>query len=153
MTAIPRISYADALKLGPKRFTEEYVFPAMLREHGRGFAMSVWNEDFNMDSNDFGDYDGLPRPAPSCKSVMCIGGTMEAITGLSMNANNTKKLAKLLGLNRYQTSSLFYEYLYKWSARNWSRFEKAKTPLQKVKVAIDEIKLAIRTKGKSLETR
>src|SRR5580658_8642217 len=76
---IKQISYADALALGPKKFVQQYLFPAMRREHGNGFAMQVWC--CKTDHKDY-YFDDVERPAPACGTVACIGGTLDIVLNM-----------------------------------------------------------------------
>lgn len=151
------ISFRQALKIGPKRFVKEYLFPAMRREHGRGFAMSVWQKRTSSALGNFGEFDGLAlasRGVPVCNSVMCIGGTMQMITG-----GEERELPRLLGLPWRDNAGrardghhLFYEWRrnrgpWKGLQEEWSD---AKTPAAKEAVAERAVLAAIRI-GKRLK--
>lgn len=136
----------QALRMGPRKFVKDYLFPAMRREHGNGFAMAVWKQDTNILSPIGLDhiYD---REAPACHSVMCIGGTMQAILGV----RSEKSLARVLGVpfdseDGNDADSLFY----KWHADNgpWlglaKPFKRAITPREKEQVAEKAVVAAIR---------
>lgn len=146
---IPSVSYDSALAIGPKVFVENYLFPAMRREHGNGFAMSQWR---------FGWRDGGPnhfddlwdRQRPACDTIMCIGGTMEAITGI----RSTYQLGAILGLDREQSEALFFKWKpddggrIKWPKALAIRFKQAPTPAEKEAIAEEVVLLAIKTKGR-----
>lgn len=142
-----RTTLKQALKMGPRRFVKEYLFPAMRREHGNGFAMAVWRRDIRADG-----FDGLDdlynRQAPTCNSVMCIGGTMVAIVG----TDNEEMLAKILRLplddrgSEDDAKALFS----KWQSNfgPWyglsQAFKDAKTPQQKERIAEKAVMAAIK---------
>jgi hypothetical protein len=137
----------EALKMGPRKFVKDYLFPAMRREHGNGFAMQTWRR--RVDYGDIIGLDGLSnREYPACHSVMCIGGTMQAVIGTA----NENTLARILGLpfsaddNVSDAATLFYAWT---SGRGpWKglskAFHKAKTPLQKERIAEKAVLAAIK---------
>lgn len=131
------ITVEQALKMGPRRFVKEYLFPAMRREHGNGFAMETWHRDARVrDVNGLDDIDD--RKAPACNSVMCIGGTIQAITG----AKAITTMSRILGLpdffeNTIPAETLFYEWLSNrgaWKGLS-TAFLLAHTPREKERIA------------------
>lgn len=144
------VSYERALKMGPVRFVKNYLFPAMRREHGRGFGMSEWHlpvsevsDNWPVDDIRLGD-----RKVPACETVMCIGGTMHAITGVPTKA----ALAALLGLPLESDDGNDADHLfYDWTADvgPWAglseKFLAAKTPVQKERIAEKAVLAAIKS--------
>lgn len=144
---IKQVSVKEALKMGPIKFVKDYLFPAMEREHGNGFAMDTWRQKIHVIDGDSDKvrFDDVFRKVPACKSVMCIGGTMEAIVG----TRNLDKLGAILGIDSDYVGTLFYDWDVRggWSDKFLEAFRDAKTPLQKVRAAKGQVLEAIKTKG------
>jgi hypothetical protein len=150
-------TFKQALRMGPRKFVKDYLFPAMRREHGLGFAMETWAHDIAAEGSAFG-LDGIyNRMAPACHSVMCIGGTMQAITG----EGNEDNLGRILGLEyidfdaQIDSGGLFYRWFGNQGA--WkglsSAFDQAKTPLQKERIAEKAVMAAVRYGEKKAKAR
>lgn len=151
---LKRVSYAQALEMGPKAFVKDYLFPAMRREHGQSFVMSQWTLPLVHKATSIPIFlDGIKREAPACKTVSCIGGTMELITG----EPSWRRLGALLGLTEEQAQGLFYFWgpntteRFAWSLDLAKAYKVARTPAGKEKIAEKMILRAIQTKGKCLE--
>lgn len=135
------VSYVKARKMGPRRFVEDYLFPAMRREHGLGFAMETWGSEFNPERESV-LLDGLERKIPICRTAMCIGGTMQAITSEA----DEELLSELLGV-RYD--DIGYLLFYGWDGEvgPWKglakKFAAARTPAAKEKIAEKAVLAAI----------
>lgn len=147
------VSYAKALKMGPRKFVEDYLFPAMRREHGLGFAMETWSTEFRP-NQESAVLDDLARKTPVCRTAMCIGGTMQAITG----ERDETKLSELLGIPYYDYEDsevpeigVGYLLFYGWDSNTtgpWKglvkKFAAAKTPAAKEKIAEKAVLAAIK---------
>jgi hypothetical protein len=134
----------QALRMGPRKFVKDYLFPAMRREHGNGFAMSCWMSPIVGCAY----LDEVVRPAPACGTAMCIGGTMQAILGVE----NGNTLAKVLGLRQEAEDStstasrLFYAWRQNfgpWEGLS-QPFADAKTPREKERIAEKAVLAAIK---------
>ena len=137
-------TYKQALRMGPRRFVKEFLFPAMRREHGNGFGMATWHRDTSIVSPN--GLDGIyDRPAPRCNSVMCIGGTMQAV--VRMHSRSEFRLARILGLEgAYDPAALFYDWmdgLGPWNGLS-KQFRAAKTPREKERIAEKAVLAAIK---------
>ncbi len=140
-------TFEKALKMGPRKFVKDYLFPAMRREHGNGFAMATWHRDTTQIGPEHLD-DISFRPAPACNSVMCIGGTMQAITGKESESG----LADILGLPLHAEDSVSdaNTLFFAWTGGKgpWSglstAFIDAKTPQAKERIAEKAVMQAIR---------
>ena len=147
-----------------KKFWLEEVCPFILREQGRGFAMTDWQENVEHIGNFWAD--GLVRKTPSCGTVACIGGTCHMLLAkrpkLKDISNNTEDIAEHIGLSVDKANGLFMnwdtdDYImpasgYCWPERFRKRYQAAKTPLAKAKIAVALIKEVVKTDGECLET-
>lgn len=150
------VSYKKALEMGPRKFVKDYLFPAMRREHGLGFAMETWSDEFKYNEEP-AILDDLSRKIPVCRTVMCIGGTMQAIT----NERDAEKLSQLLGIPYLSNSdsSVGHMLFYEWDVNigPWKglarKFREAKTPAQKEKIAEKAVLAAIKIGEKAKKAR
>lgn len=144
---IKTIEYEKALQLGPRRFVREYLFPAMRRQHGNGFAMQSWWHRIEGRGCQTTFYaDGVRRPIPSCGTVACIGGAAAMVTDfLSYNMGITP-IAKLFGISQEMAGVLFYDWV--GNRGPWAKlsraFEAAETPSAKERIAEKAVLAAIR---------
>lgn len=153
---LKRVSYAKALEMGPTAFVKDYLFPAMRREQGKSFAMSQWTLPLVHKDMELPIFvDGIKREAPACRTVSCIGGTMELITG----EPSGRRLGALLGLTEDQAQGLFYFWgpnttkHFAWPLDLAKAYRAARTPAGKEKIAEKAVLRAIQTKGRCLERR
>lgn len=143
-------------QIGAKAFCDKFLFPAMRREHGNGFAMQTWGIQIGPGVQN--EFDDVVRPAPACGTVCCIGGTIENLT---TGSENPAELGELLGLDHYDAYALFFRWNFKpghpeqalpetrcWPTDLQEKFKNARTPLQKERVAEQMVRLAVKTKGK-----
>lgn len=152
----PQRSFEYYKKIGPKEFCRQFLFPVMEREHGTGFAMQNWSYDVQPGS--VVNKDGLTRVAPDCGTMCCIGGTIQHLCIQTAELKATcelfslNKYGELLGLDVYTTESLFYRWDMNlpraWPEPLAQKFADAETPAEKVKIAEQMVRLAVRTKGK-----
>lgn len=148
---IKRTTLKHALKIGPVEFAERYLFPAMRREHGDGFAMSTWRSSYELyrPAGLTAFHDGVRRAIPVCKSVMCIGGTLNVILGTA----DERILGRALGLPAGTEEALFYGWQRRlgvegaWPKTYQDLFSLAETAIQKERIAEVVVLLAIHTKG------
>lgn len=124
-------------KLTPKKFILNHLIPFILRDAGHGFAMDSWKEPApKEDGGKEYSFDDIYRRAPACGTVACIGGSIQCLTGLRLNAD--RKMAHLLGITPDEVEGLFYswmEYEDGWPKKFAERFTQAETPYQKARVA------------------
>src|SRR5947207_9205436 len=118
--------------------------PFILREEGRGFAMS----DFVVRGRyiDGSFLDGIePRTPPSCNTVACICGSIARLRGPSCRTSALVTNGAAIGLDSKAAEGLFLYYgtgaddqarKFHWPLRFARRHEDAKTPLAKAKVAV-----------------
>jgi hypothetical protein len=137
-----------------KKFIEKELIPFVLREHGRGFAMSCWIN--KQDAGTFAYNDGIAREVPDCGAVACLGGSVNLLAG-KRALRNDDHAAKVLGLSSEQAKSLFYYWQMKdeeerhhWPLKFISAYAKRRTPFGKAKVAVALLREVIRTNGKCL---
>lgn len=125
-----------------KRFVREKLIPFILRDHGRGFAMQGWIAQvscINFDADGIAVIDGIDHPRPACDTICCIGGSISAL----IQQYHPKRIREALGLSDDQADALFYHWdddPHRHGDLSWSKsyreaFAKAKTPLDKAKVA------------------
>ena len=162
-----------------KKFIREKLIPYVLRDQGRGFAMSEWlnTELIPFEPIDDFCYDDVKnRVAPACGTVACIGGSIEALTRkIEDKARNYDfeegELAEHIGLTVVQGHTLFYGWagsedmdpLYDytlsedgeticppWPPKYVAAYARAKTPLAKAKVAVRLLEEVAKTGGKIL---
>jgi len=140
-----------------KKFITTELIPFILREEGRGFAMSLWGA-LNAGTLDVGATacaDHIYRKIPPCGTVACIGGSVDILRP-SRNIGDDKRLAKILGLKLEQVRSLFYGWRRDKSSNiNWPcifqrRYAASKTTLGKAKVAVALLEEVVRTNGACL---
>lgn len=140
-----------------KKFLSVTLPKFILREQGRGFGMSYWlaKKDY------FGKYcraDGIKRAIPKCDTVACIGGSIEHLLRLPPTTDS-RNLGKLIGLTGLEAQALFYRWYgfregrVQWPRPFMGKYEKAKTPLAKAKVAVALLKEVARTEGKCLHRK
>lgn len=121
--------------LDPKRLIiENLLIPFILRDQGRGFSMETWK--CKIPANILQTLDGISRRGPTCGTVCCIGGTL-CYFDIS---------PQTIGLNKDNADALFYGWEsqgchFLSRGRYWRRsyriaFKKAKTTLEKAKVAV-----------------
>lgn len=143
----------------PKRFILKHLIPAILREHGRAFAMQCWHWNFGTTdrkriNSGVIELDEIARRAPICGSVSCIGGTIGKLIS-DAPQNSTAAFASTLGLNYDQAHGLFYGWEstcnYGWPEVYRRRYRSAKTPLQKAKVACSLLTQIAKNGGTILE--
>jgi hypothetical protein len=128
MTVIHRVRFTN-----PKEFIINHLIPFILRDHGLGFDMSYWVDDF---SDYERQYDG--ERVPSCNTVCCIGGSIDVLLGPS----DLQQSASFLGITTAHTNALFYHWLryqaeggYGWPLADARALYNAKTRLDKAGVA------------------
>ena len=108
--------------------------------------------------------EALGEEAPPCGTVACIAGHVDwmthprlfaasvAIDRFARDDSIVERAAKELGLNRFELSQdtyagrLFFDD--EWPKKFQAAFSKAKTPLQRAKVAVKRIEHFIKTNGK-----
>jgi hypothetical protein len=144
-----------------KKFILNKLIPFMLREHGNGFAMDTWRSTYENNPEEIKrwgleDFDDVKHKPPSCGTVACIGGSIQLLKKIS--DGREKQLANAIGLTEDQANGLFYHWDdgsadFGWPGKYINRFEKAKTPLAKAKVAVALLKEVVRTDGKCLERK
>lgn len=142
-----------------KKFILKKLCPFILREQGRGFMMAEWRvikeqliayepeyakRFFNQDLNKEVKW-------PKCDSVFCIGGS----AGMLLKTELKSGIYRAMGLSQDEGYGLFYNWMdqedvFGWPLQFSKKFEKAKTPLTKAKVAVALLKEVVRTEGKCL---
>jgi hypothetical protein len=141
-----------------KRFILEDLSTAILREEGRGFAMSIWLRMHCQDEQRL-SFDGVLRDIPSCGTVACIGGTILMITKnpeyyycreLAMGTN-------YLGLTYEEVDGLFYRWSpdysawqYCWPQPFMEDFNVVSTTIEKAQIAVALLAEVVRTEGQCL---
>lgn len=135
-----------------KKFLMVTLPKFIMREQGRGFAMDDWMRVESV--GDLVDCDGVEREIPKCGTVACIGGSAEYLLKLGDRCDFLV-VSKALGLSEDEGNGLFYCWHsegrpYEWPLEFSMRYEKAKTPLAKAKIAADLCKLVGKTEGKCL---
>jgi hypothetical protein len=124
----------------------------ILRERGRGFGMTRWGTS-NLIPGELVMFDGLHRPAPSCGTVLCIGGSAQFLLKLVGRADN---VARALGLDWEEAEAVFfrwmpnYEGVTHWPDSFAEAYAAADTPYKKAKVAAALLKLVAKTEGRCL---
>jgi len=141
------------LKLSPKNFILNHLVPFILRDAGNGFAMETWITMADTDDA-FCGLDGIEdRRAPACKSVSCVGGSIQVLTGLNCGGVEPRKAAKLLGITAEQAHGLFYDWEPGeggWPSKHAERFYAADTPLKKARVTCSLLKQIAKKGSKAL---
>lgn len=143
-------------KLSPKKFILNHLIPFIMRDAGRGFAMSEWqSRAISEDANDKYFFDEIKRIAPACGTVACIGGSIECLTGIQVRRNDTatKAAAKLLGITKEQADGLFYFWEVGedgWPQEYAKKFEKSDTPYKKARVACSLLRQIAKKGSKAL---
>ena len=142
-----------------KQFIRRKLIPFILREHGRGFAMSTWC-DIDLPVGEEVVEDGVLRRVPVCGTAACIGGSVNFIQNAS-NLSMPVKAGRTLGLTDKQAAGLFYYWepdyqmnttrSHCWPYRFAKRFERARTAWGKARVAVALLKEVMRTNGQCLE--
>lgn len=137
-----------------KQFILKKLIPFILREQGRGFAMSVWRPR-DISPGEPITYDNVCRKVPECGTVACIGGSLEAL-GACKDADN--RGGRALGISHDAARGLFYNWYpctnhFAWPLSFANRYKKAKTTLGKAKVAVALLREVVKTNGKCLERR
>jgi hypothetical protein len=102
----------------------------------------------------FPDYGGYDLIVPSCGTIACIGGWVQLL-GMKRPFHffDQSRAAKLLGIRSDQAHRLFnyvVETAYKdfcWPKKFSDAYKKAKTPRQRVKIAVARIEHFIATNG------
>lgn len=133
-----------------KKFITKKLIPFVLREQGRGFAMSVW--DLAVTAGAVRKIDDVLRVIPKCNTVACIGGSIQVLSGGV--ANSTERAAPLLGLSYGRAHGLFYGWEVGhggWPKEFALRYARAKTTLGKARVAVALLREVVRTNGKVLD--
>jgi len=143
-----------------KHFIVKKLIPFIMREQGRGFAMSRWWFEREPGSQCTGD--GIRRRVPNCGTVCCIGGSVQVLRGEEGHFfSPTLYVREALGLSEDETVGLCYNWAesegafnsevpFAWPMKFRSAFARAKTPLGKAKVACRLLKEVVRTEGKCL---
>lgn len=161
MSEIKHVSYEEALEMGPEKFVEDYLFPAMRRFEGNGFAMQTWAAKRTPGTTMFVDL--VEHTVPVCGTAACIGGTMSIILfPKDVYKFSATKLGKVLGISGEQAGGLFYRWggygstdlrkgYQQWPKDFVVKFKEAKTPSEKEQVAEQLIRLVLKTKGICLE--
>ena len=150
------------MNLQQKKFIREKLIPFVLREQGRGFAMSEWTE--YLDEGGKIKLDGVFRTVPKCNTVACIGGSAQILFSSGKNfyaSMSDEDIADRLGLTLSQAQGLFYQWEGKskmcdghgWPLKFASRYKKAKTTLGKAKVAVALLEEVVKTNGKILDPK
>lgn len=143
-----------------KRFILEKLIPFILREQGRGFAMSTWVTK-EKPGTEITDLDVDYRKVPGCGAICCIGGSIQMLRGIR-NRHNQKEIMNAIGLTKDQMNGLFYQWdgfgvdgtdgrIYGWPAEFAERFENAKTPYRKAQAAVALLKEIVKTNGECLK--
>ena len=161
------------MNLQQKNFIREKLIPFVLREQGRGFAMSQWLGDYIPFTK--GKFDGVRRKIPACGTVACLGGSIEALsmkidkvtTEVESGNYDNDEMARKIGLTPRQGHTLFFgwrgsKYMDKfydeepveaWPAKYILSFKNAKTPFTKAKVAVALLEEVVKTNGKILDPK
>jgi hypothetical protein len=135
-----------------KKFLSVTLPKFILREQGRGFGMSRWRRTLYKPGED-ACWDCLERPAPTCGTIACIGGSAEL---LLKHRGDDHDLISKLGLSDEEGEGLFYRWRSlhasgcHWPKRFARCFAIAATPLKKARVAASLLKLVAKTEGKCL---
>lgn len=138
-----------------KNFILKKLIPFILREQGRGFAMSSWIRKRRAGS--LLDEDDISREVPVCGTVCCIGGSVQVLA----NVRTQAAIAEKIGLTINQTNGLFYDWYgygdtgndgheYGWPEKFATRFLKAETPYRKAQAAVALLKEVVKTNGDCL---
>jgi hypothetical protein len=132
-----------------KRFILRKLIPFILREQGRGFAMSTWADKHLAKGSRF-EFDEVERLTPVCGTVACIGGSVDVLKGYK--TRTWRRAAKALGLSDLQANTLFFRWDVGdgWPERFRHAYAKAKQPLTKAKVACALLREVVRTNGACL---
>ena len=142
-----------------KKFILNKLIPFILREEGRGFAMSAWCHR-NLPVGEEMFYDDTAREVPVCGTVACIGGSAQLLS--SINGRPVANWERtIMGLTDEQADGLFYRreqgnqkrWGVGWPDKFAIRYKKAATPLGKAKVAVALLKEVVKTNGKCLEAK
>lgn len=142
-----------------QRFLMETLPSYILREQGRGFAMSHWTIE-KLTPGLVLDLDQVKRAVPSCGTVACIGGSSQVL--LAASGVGLVGLSRRLGITTAECSGLFYnwESIYAdpecgcaWPARFIGRYRTASTPFKKAQIAAELCRLVGQTKGKCLHLK
>jgi len=145
-----------------KQFIRRKLIPFILREHGRGFAMSTWCNNQVPPGEEI-EEDEVVRTVPKCGTVACIGGTASLLVG--SRVQSVRAAIQALGLPPRQAKGLFYVWevpeanrdglvtvdKYGWPILFRQRFARCNTPWGKARVVAALLKEVIRTNGKCLE--
>ena len=123
--------------------------PFILREQGRGFAMSTW-VDRDTPVGDPVIFDGVRRKVPSCGTICCIGGSICFLK--KINAADDREIFSSIGLSHKQGDDLCYGWKDDWPEPFRSRFAKATTAVSKARVAVSLLKHIAKTRGKCLKS-
>ena len=118
----------------------------ILREQGRGFAMSFRSR---FAPNEKIVADGIRRYPPSCGTVCCIGGSIEILKGKCLET--VHEISRSVGLTEKQGCALFYGWEDEWPQRHRSRYAKARSMIAKAIVAVSLLKIVAKTRGKCLD--
>lgn len=148
-----------------KQFVIEELIPYILREEGRGFAMSIWIRLGRPDI--VYDVDGAQRNFPSCGTIACIGGSVAMLQGLPCATGAVSDMAEIgsaLGLTITQAYALCHTWLgsdpilplkevcrNRWPRTYRARYADAKTTHDKATVAADLLRLVAETDGHCLD--
>lgn len=136
------------------KFIKKELIPFILREHGRGFAMSTLLSRKLAGSEE--EFDEVSRIVPSCGIVCCIKGSVAVIKGINLNVEGyDRKIVRAMGLTKKEAYGLFYDWKGKGISCAWprmfaKRFFRCKTPLSKAKVAVALLEEVCRTDAKCL---
>jgi hypothetical protein len=143
-----------------KKFITGKLSRAILREYGKGFGMGTWRCP-GITPGYKVCIDGVPRKAPSCGTVACIGGTLAMLVDsnalLSSGRIVAQEAPKYMGLTPDEADGLFFNYGggqyhhdYCWPQKFVDDFVAAKTAYRKAKVAVALLAEVARTEGKCL---
>jgi len=149
------------MNLKAKNFIRRKLIPFILREEGRGFAMSTWQENENPGQHL--TEDDITRKVPKCGTVACIGGSLQALSDNKIE--DERGLGRMIGLTPAQTFGLFYEWeeqdgmngyisrSHAWPISFRNEFAKAKTTLGKAKVAVKLLRKIAKDGGGILKVK
>jgi hypothetical protein len=131
-----------------KTFVLEKLIPFILREQGRGFAMSSWHLHAKVGA--IFAPDGVSRKIPVCGTVACIGGSIGHLKNMWDNGH-TDTSGKAIGLSYRRAHKLFYCWEHRWPKNFSHKYARSRTPLGKARVVCALLKEVVRTNGKILD--
>jgi hypothetical protein len=127
----------------PKAKRLKVLCDFILREQGRGFAMSYWR--YNVSPNELINLDDIVRNAPACGAVACIGGSYFFLLQERRSVDS-----EFFGLTPDQAQGVFYGWLADtndrlcWPASFRKAYTRAKTPLAKAKIAVKLLRAVVK---------